>query len=227
MDVLTTFRIKAYLDELTPISLNEFIHLFKINTNFAKNDRDPSKEEIVYILQEEYSDCCIRLIYDIVNNISNADNIINMIKHEHKNINTINYSIKENLDYYYIDSIRDGIGIDDVIFSYFYWRRYKHKTPNKIFKEFTTYDQLALDYYKKEINEAIFAFNNGEKNYIIDINFNNMDTDSITLCKCAIGTIALLFDKVDYDINFETYFFNQVSIFTRLEFKKIIKRKYK
>ncbi|QDJ94984.1 hypothetical protein [Hypsugopox virus] len=226
MDTLTTFRIKAYLDELSPLALKEFIHLFKFNTDFTYYDKDPSKEEIIYILQEEYSDCCIRLIYDIVNIITDGDVVANMIKDEHKNINELNYNSKQMLNYTSLDFIIDGIGIDDIIFSYFYWRRYKQGSPGKIFKEFMTYDDLALEYCKKQINVAIFDFNNGETYYKINIP-NEINVDTLTLCKIAIGTIAILFDKVKHEYNFEDNFFNQISIFDRLYFKRYIKQKYK
>ncbi|AFB76971.1 alpha amanitin sensitivity protein [Cotia virus SPAn232] len=197
--------IKTYIKRFNDNEYNQFCKIFRLNSDFAKNDKDPSIKEILYILDEEFYYCKLRLFYDIVSVIPTCKYIYNSINNCLSNLLYISKYENKKIDYVSIDKIDKHHSIDDICYVYFYWRKNGYRGKyGKLFNELKSYDKIAIDYYKKD---------------------NIVGDNNILYCKANIGITALLFESTNIDIDFDIFFFNNISIWIRLQFKKYLVNK--
>ncbi|APG58386.1 hypothetical protein BTW14_gp195 [BeAn 58058 virus] len=194
--------IRTYIKRLNIIEYNQFCKIFRLNSDFAKHDKDPTINEIIYILDEEFYYCKLRLFYDIVSVIPSCKYIYNTINNCLSDLLHVSKYENKRIDYISLDRIDKHHSIDDICYVYFYWRRNKYRFKyGKLFNELNRYDKIAIEYYKRD---DIFK------------------SDNILYCKASIGMTALLFENANIDIEFDKIFFNNMSIWNRLHFKKYL-----
>ncbi|ABI98996.1 hypothetical protein DpV84gp009 [Deerpox virus W-1170-84] len=221
--------IRKYLKKLSKDEFKQFCIIFKENADFSRHDKDPTKKEVIKIFEEEFYSCDLRLFYDIIKVIPNKLNIHTIIEKESNDILEKSKYSNKKINYIILDKLENHHSIDDIIYMYFQWRKSnkygKQVQCGKIFKELLKYDNIAYTYYK-DVDHYVSMFTQQKIQYLdIHENFNG---DILTHCKATIGLIGLLTSKINFDMDFSSIFFAEVSIRHRLLFKKffITKLKY-
>ncbi|ASK51371.1 Alpha-amanitin target protein [Eptesipox virus] len=224
--------IKKYVKMIKHEHYNEFVSIFKTIMNFAKYDRDPYEDEIIYILTTEEPTHALHIIDYIIKRITYC--YITYISKSLKETYNLSFSMKcpfNDLKNAHLFTSVKNVNINDFLAAYFDYRSKKISgCVNSIFNELFTYDILARYYYGNDyIKNTIKQLSNND-NYVftfykrtkrtVDGTFK-VDIETI---KRFIGFIAILFEHVP-NLNKLT-FFDNVSFFHRMDFKQYLVKKY-
>ncbi|QQG31498.1 A52R family protein [Swinepox virus] len=210
--------IRKYIRKLNKDEYKHFCAVFRLNVDFSQDDKNPSRKEVIRIIDEEFNFCDLRLFYDIMTVVANHMNVASIIYSEYEDLlKKSNYKNKK-INYTILDKINKYHSIDDIIFMYLHWRKKYNNTCScgKLFKELMKYDILATKYM---YNDIINTYKEGDT-ISISIRLKCKD-DIIKHCKSSIGMFAILSSKI-INVDFDVIFFSQISIRYRLIFKKYL-----
>ncbi|QDJ95136.1 alpha-amanitin target protein [Hypsugopox virus] len=227
------YLISEHIEIIDINHYHKFVSILKTFMKFAKYDRDPSEDEIIYILYIEQPNNALQIIDYIIKQITFR--YVTYISESLKK-----YGLSYSLEYPF-NELKDGghmltsvknVSINNCLELYFEYRSKKISGPVEcIFNELFTYDILARYYYGNDyIANAIKQLSNETNNFVFMFYRRAKRTASgtykvdIETIKKFIGFIAILSEHVpNLD---KTIFFNYVSFYHRLEFKQYLINKF-
>ncbi|CAC21241.1 3L protein [Yaba-like disease virus] len=209
--------MEKYIKLLSKNEFAQFCSIFMVNADFAFYDQRPNLNELLKILREEFYGCNVRLIYDIISIVSTK--VCKMIKDENNNLLITSNYLNKKLNFIKMNKVFKNNSIDDIIYVYFNYKKNNNIVScGKVFKELMKYDEIAKKQYQEKLHKDI---NNFKLNNKYKINLYEMfNGDPINYCKVSIGFVSILFDVFPLYYNFDTDFFNQVSIRYRMILKE-------